>query len=52
VTRARLHVERELDWSASQPFEAPGRAYPTLAYLRRPFSLAGRSDGQPAFDLS
>jgi dihydroorotate dehydrogenase electron transfer subunit len=37
--------ERELDWRDGQPLDAAGaELMAPLAYLRRPFSLAGRSD--------
>jgi dihydroorotate dehydrogenase electron transfer subunit len=39
-------AERELEWSEGQPLgELGAELIHPLAYLRRPFSLAGRSDG-------
>jgi dihydroorotate dehydrogenase electron transfer subunit len=38
--------EREADWSEGRPFDPEGvELMAALAYLRRPFSLAGRTDG-------
>src|SRR4051812_6425925 len=45
-TSLTYSAERELEWNEGQPLGDLGieLAQP-LAYLRRPFSLAGRSDG-------
>jgi dihydroorotate dehydrogenase electron transfer subunit len=44
--------ERELDWRDGQPLDPAGaELMAPLAYLRRPFSLAGRSDHPDAVHL-
>src|SRR5687767_14733264 len=44
--------EREIDWTQGQPLGRLGaELMQPLAYLRRPFSLAGRSDGPDGVHL-